>query len=435
MNPDIVVIGGGAAGMMAAYAAGKKGAAVTLLEKMPRPGRKIMISGKGRCNMTNLKDWENFSGHLHPKPNFLKNAFYNFSPADVISFFNGNGLETVTERGDRVFPASQKAMDVVDTLLGAVKQAGATVMTGAEVREIVSENGLFSIRLAGGKEILARKVIICTGGLSYPSTGSSGDGYGWASRFGHTVRHCFPSLTALVPADYKVPGGKPQGKGHISRDLPLSDIGKSLMGNQLKNVNLTVRIDGNPAMEEFGDIDFTDGGLEGPAGFRISRKCVLAIENGSKVTVIADMKPAVSTEALENRISGLWKEISADGRSRGKSHAEKYRILLGKLMPQSLINAFLKFYPSADVARLAGRLKGWEFRIAGYVGYERCVVTAGGVATDEISQRTMESKLVKGLYFAGEVLDIDGDTGGYNLQTAFSTGMLAGESAAGSLSE
>ena len=202
------------------------------------------------------------------------------------------------------------------------------------------------------------------------------------------------------------------------------------MGNQLKNISLTVNIDGHTVMEEFGDADFTDGGLEGPAGFRISRKCVNALENGSKVTVFLDLKPAVKQESLDRRIENLWEEISVDSRSQRKSQDERFRILLGKLMPSGLVNAFLRYHPGTDVRRLGKRIKNWEFRIAGYVGYERCVVTAGGISTDGISQKTMESKLVPGLYFAGEVLDLDGDTGGYNLQTAFSTGFLAGRSAA-----
>ena len=429
-HTEIAIIGAGAAGLMAAAGAAKEGAGVLVLEKMPRPGRKIMISGKGRCNMTNLKDWNEFSLHIHPKAVFLKNAFYNFSSDDTVRFFGDYGLKTVTERGDRVFPASYKAADVVDTLMKAAVKPGSRIMTGTEVTDITNSGNGFIVTLASGEDIYAEKVIIATGGLSYPATGSTGDGYRWAENFGHNIRHCFPSLTALVPADYKIPGGNPESRGHISRDIPVSELGKTLMGNQLKNVGLTVCIDGNSVMEEFGDIDFTDGGLEGPVGFRISRKCVKALENGSKVTVCLDLKPAVSQESLDCRIEKLWEEISSDGRNRRKSHESRFRMLLGKLMPASLTDGFLKYFPVTDVRKLGRRLKNWEFRIAGYVGYERCVVTAGGVATEEVSQKTMESKLVPGLYFAGEILDLDGDTGGYNLQTAFSTGFLAGRSAA-----
>ncbi len=430
MNAEIVIIGGGAAGLMAAVGASASGAETVVLEKMPRPGRKIMISGKGRCNMTNLKDWQDFSVHIHPKPNILKHAFYNFSPEDTVRFFNGHGLETVTERGDRVFPASHKAADVVDTLRKAACNAGAEIMTGCEVRDIVKNGNGFTVLTAGGTEIRAGKVIVATGGLSYPATGSTGDGYLWAEKSGHRIKACFPSLTALVPEDYKITDGKNRNAGHIPRENRLTELGKSLMGNQLKNISLAVEIDGNEVQTEFGDIDFTDGGIEGPAGFRVSRRCVSAVRNGSKVKFRIDLKPAVETAALNKRIAALWDEITSDRRSRGKSRSDMFRILLGKLMPVSLIDGFMKSCGTADVRNLADRLKNWEFRIQGYVGYERCVVTAGGISADEISPRTMESKLVRGLFFAGEVIDIDGDTGGYNLQAAFSTGMLAGQSAA-----
>lgn len=430
MNADIVIIGCGAAGLMAATGAAKTGAGVLVIEKMPRPGRKIMISGKGRCNITNLKDWNSFSQHIHPKANFLKPAFYNLPPEETIRFLNDNGLETVVERGDRVFPASYKASDVVDTLVKAMRQAGARLMPGTETADICKSGDGFTISLADGKTIAARKLILATGGLSYPGTGSTGDGYRWAEALGHKINRCFPSLTALVPCGYKAIPEKTPGKGHIDRSMPLSDLGRSLMGNQLKNVTLTVSIDGNVVAEEFGDIDFTDGGIEGPAGFKVSRRCVNALCNGSKVKFSIDLKPAVAMESLARRVETLWNEIAGDRRSRGKGEKDMFRILLGKLLPMSVTEGFMKTCPGMDTRSLCRNLKNWEFRICGYVGYERCVVTAGGVSTDEISPKTMESRIVPGLYFAGEIMDLDGDTGGYNLQTAFSTGMLAGMSAA-----
>lgn len=430
METDIVIIGGGAAGMMAAAGAGKFGAHVVVLEKMPRPGRKIMISGKGRCNFTNMKAWQDFSTHVHPKAAFLKNAFYNFTPEDTVAFFRENGMESVVERGDRVFPASYKASDVVDTLVKAMKKAGAELVAGAAVTGIRRDQEKFVVSATGMEDISAGKLILATGGLSYPGTGSTGDGYVWAENFGHRTTRRFPSLTALVPSGYKsLPDGMPE-KGHIDRALPLSDLGRLLAGNSLRNITLTALIDGNPAAEEFGDLDFTDGGIEGPCGFRVSRKCVNAIDNGSKVSFRIDLKPAVAESDLENRIGRLWKEIGNDRRSAGKSHRDRFSILLGKLIPMSLAEGFLRSSSGTDVGNLAHRLKNWEFRIPGYVGYERCVVTAGGVATDGISPRTMESRTIPGLFMAGEILDLDCDTGGYNLQTAFSTGMLAGMSAA-----
>ena len=443
-SAEIIIIGGGAAGLMAAAGAAgfmnEKGieGRVLVLEKMQRPGRKIMITGKGRCNFTNLKNWNEFSEHIHPKPGFLKPAFYNLTSEKMIDFLTAQGMESVVERGDRAFPASHLASDVVDALLKAAEGAGAEVICGKEVNEILrlaqDDKEGFKVECTDGSSYICNKLIICTGGLSYPKTGSTGDGYAWAKAFGHSMRPLFPSLTAMVPAGYKditvVEKGRFGDKGHIDRSTPLSETGKMLCGNQLKNVGLSIVIDGNPAEEEFGDLDFTDGGLEGPIGFKVSRKCVNALINGSKVQAIIDMKPAVELEDLQVRISTLWNEIAKDKRSANKLYKDRYRILLTKVLPMQLIPAFVKMNPNVDHKSLAKALKNWKMEIEGYVGYERCVVTAGGVSQDEITPKTLESRLVSGLYFAGEVLDLDGDTGGYNLQIAFSTGYLAGISAA-----
>lgn len=430
---DILIIGGGAAGLMAAVGAARtlegKGK-VIVLEKMARPGRKIMITGKGRCNFTNVKPWNEFSAHIHPKPNFLKPSFYNLTSEGMVSFLEENGMEAVVERGDRAFPASHLASDVVDTLLKAAHQAGAEVLCGKEVKETSHSEGTFRIGCTDGSVYSCRKLIICTGGLSYPKTGSTGDGYGWAKAMGHSVKSLFPSLTAIVPRGYK---DSPTEKGHIDRSMPLTETGEALCGNQLKNVGLAIFIDGNEAQNEFGDLDFTDGGIEGPIGFKVSRKCVNAIINGSKVNIVIDLKPAVDIEDLNVRIGTLWNEISKDKRNSSRTYKDKFRILLTKVLPTSLIPAFIRLNPNADHKTLGKALKGWKMEIAGFVGYERCVVTAGGVSLDEITPKTLESKLVPGLYFAGEVLDLDADTGGYNLQTAFSTGYLAGISAGKSI--
>lgn len=435
-SADIIIIGGGAAGLMAAAGAAQTSGGtgkVIVLEKMQRPGRKIMITGKGRCNFTNVKAWNEFSGHVHPKPNFLKPSFYNLSSEKMIDFLTEHGMESVVERGDRAFPASHLASDVVDALVRAAQQAGAEVLCEKEVKRIAtrpegsrSDVEGFRIECSDGSVYECRKLIICTGGLSYPKTGSSGDGYAWAKDLGHAVKPLFPSLTAIVPKGYK----DFAGKGHIHRSEPLSEVGTMLCGNQLKNVGLTTFIDGNEVQNEFGDLDFTDGGIEGPIGFKVSRKCVNAIVNGSKVYVVMDLKPAVEIEDLIVRINTLWNEISKDKRNAQKLYKDRFRILLTKVLPMSLIPAFLKYNHNADHKTLPKLLKGWKFDIEGYVGYERCVVTAGGVSLDEVTPKTLESKLIPGLYFAGEVLDLDADTGGYNLQTAFSTGYLAGISAA-----
>jgi predicted Rossmann fold flavoprotein len=447
ISADIIIVGGGAAGLMAAAGAAghcsSKGmdAKIIVLEKMGRPGRKIMITGKGRCNFTNLKNWNEFSEHIHPKPGFLKSAFYNLTSEKMIDFLAEQGMESVVERGDRAFPSSHLASDVVDALLKAAEGAGAEVLCGKEVDKVsrTGQDGVddFQVNCTDGSCYVCSKLIICTGGLSYPKTGSTGDGYGWAKDMGHSLRPLFPSLTAIVPSGYKditISGkGSEVGKGHIDRSTPLSETGNMLCGNQLKNVGLSIIIDGNTAAEEFGDLDFTDGGLEGPIGFKVSRKCVNALMNGSRVQAIIDMKPAVEIEDLQVRIAALWNEIAKDKRSANKLYKDRFKILLTKVLPMQLIPGFVKMNPNADHKSLAKALKGWKMDMEGYVGYERCVVTAGGVSQDEMTPKTLESRLVPGLYFAGEILDLDGDTGGYNLQIAFSTGYLAGSSAARTL--
>lgn len=447
-SADIIVIGAGASGLMAAAGAAQNGASVVVLEKMPRPGRKIMITGKGRCNFTNLKAWNEFSTHIHPKPNFLKPSFYNLSSEKMLEFLESQGLECVVERGERAFPASHLASDVVDTLVRAAEDSGARIFCGKEVSEIASSISAdrndddesyrlnegktsFNVKCSDGSTFKCRKIIICTGALSYPKTGSTGDGYAWAKQFGHSIKTLFPSLTAIVPFRYKVTTTSPLN--HINRSTPLSEIGKLLCGNELKNIQLSIIIDGNTAQEEFGDLQFTDGGIEGPVGFKVSRKCVNALINGSKVSAILDLKPAVDLEDLTVRISCLWNEILKDKRNASKQYKDRYRILLTKVMPMSLIQGFMQMNPNTDHKTLAKTLKNWKFDIEGYVGYERCVVTAGGVSCEEVAPKTMESKLTPGLYFAGELLDLDADTGGYNLQIAFSTGYLAGINAARSL--
>ena len=451
MRSEIVVIGAGASGLMAAYHAARalvdagSAAQVTVLEKMPRPARKVMITGKGRCNFTNVKDWNAFSGHIRSKANFVKSAFYNLPSQAVVDWFEGFGMPTVVERGDRAFPASHHASDVVDTLVNACLSLGVKIETEAEVASVERQPQGFDVKLVDGREWKCARLIVATGGLSYPTTGSTGDGLRWAVELGHKLVPTFPSLTALVPKGYKQTEDKDL---HIDRSTPLAELGQQLCGIQLKNIQLSLLIEGTEADSEFGDIDFTDGGLEGPVGFQLSRKAVKALINGSRVSLDLDLKPGVDLTELTVRVKQLWAEIEKDPRSRGVREKERCRILLGKLMPRELIPGFTAMHPEiitlerrgradtkvwVNLVSIAKALKSWQFDIAGYVGYERAVVTAGGVSTDDFVAKTMESRVVPGLYLCGEVLDIDADTGGYNLQLAFSTGALAGLNAAKSL--
>ena len=455
MYSDVLVIGGGAAGLMAAcgaartLAAAGSSASVTVLERMPRPARKIMITGKGRCNFTNVKDWNSFSSHIRTNPNIVRPAFYNFTPQDSLSFFESLGMPTVVERGGRAYPASHHASDVIDALVRACTAAGVKIITGVEAKQIefgvATKTGQGSFRVDGNYR--SDCLIIATGGLSYPTTGSTGDGYRFAEAAGHSITPLFPSLTALVPKGYKqtvpalsadAPHGEiplpSSGPHHLDRSLPLADLGKALCGQQLKNIGVQLLVEGTVAQEEFGDVDFTDGGLEGPVGFQISRKAVKSLLNGSRVAVVLDLKHGVPLSELEARITELKAQIEHDSRSKRLNDKEKTRILLGKLMPWDLIPAFRMMNPSlGSSAAIAAALKSWRFDIDGYVGYERAVVTAGGVDTSEVIAKTLESRKMPGLYFCGEVLDIDADTGGYNLHLAFATGKLAGESAAKAL--
>ena len=420
-------------------------ASVVVLEKMPRPARKVMITGKGRCNFTNLKDWNEFSAHIRTNPNFAKPSFFNLTPQRLIDFFEGYGMPTVVERGDRAFPESHRASDVVDTLVNACLGKGVKIETEAAVKTVEQTDEGFRLDMENDGVWTCRKLIIATGGLSYPGTGSTGDALPWAEGLGHKIVPTFPSLTALVPKGYK----QREGKGlHIDRGTPPAELGEKLAGVSLKNVGVQLMVQDTLAQDEFGDVDFTDGGLEGPIGFQISRKAVKSLINGSRVCVNIDMKHGVPLEELLVRVRELWKEVDHDPRSARLREKEKCRILLGKLMPWDLIPAFLACHPQiislerrgrtdtkvwVNMLEIAKALKCWRFEIAGYVGYERCVVTAGGVSTDEVVAKSLESKLIPGLHLCGEVLDVDCDTGGYNLHMAFCTGLLAGQSAAKAL--
>lgn len=463
ISVNVAIVGGGAAGLFAALYGSKVilksnrvsappspgSVEILIFEKMPRPGRKIGLTGKGRCNLTNTKPWEEFSRHIHPKADFFRSAFYNCSNAKVMELFQECGLPLVEERGNRVFPRSMRAIDVIDTLVAACKEGGVPICTNTAIKEIqplpdAAAGCRFLLIGEDGRPVAAaRSVIIATGGLSYPSTGSTGDGYTFAKRLGHTVTPLFPSLTALIPENY---------------DQMWQCIGETL---HLKNVQLSLKYEGNILASEFGDADFTNGGIEGPIGYKLSRRAVELLSTNpasqvlpaqqvsptqqvspakqafsaqqaapakqasgvrvksSQLQLILDLKPAVSREELASRLSSII-------RSKGRA-AANLQALLREVMPALLIRPFLFAHPALpmDPVKIAKELKSWQFTITGYVGYNRAVVTAGGISLSELSKKNLESKLHKGLFFAGEVIDMDCDTGGYNLQMAFSTGALA----------
>ena len=394
MQPRLAIVGGGPAGMMAAIRAAVTlgdGSRVVLFDKNERLGRKIYLTGKGRCNLTNRRGWEEFSTHIHPNQGFLKQAFRAFSNEDLIRFFEEElGVPTVTLQGQRVFPASLVAGDVARALERRVQDLG------VDIRYRTSIGSLADLAGFGA-------VIVATGGRSYPVTGSTGDGYDFAAEAGHSITPTFPSETALLPRGYD----------------------PALIGQTLKNVGLQLLVDGTCVQSEQGEFSFTEDGLESGIAYKLSRRAVWALTNGQHVEIVLDLKPALSEEQLSARIKRM---AQADDRPLGPSAAKTLEIC--SLLPKSLIAPFLRSQAELTVERLPAALKAWRFRIEDYKGFDRAVVTAGGVSLKEIVPKTMASRLRPGLYFCGEVLDLDGDTGGYNLQIAFSTGALAGTNAA-----
>ena len=427
MAKKVIVVGGGAAGMMAAGQAARQGADVLLLEKMDRSGRKLRITGKGRCNLTNVAGLEDFLGHFGPSGVFLRQAFARFFSVELVGFFEDLGVTTVTERGGRVFPTSDQADEVADALQRWALTCGVDVRTGSVVERLLVEAGRVvgvgvtarqsargrtrSEEGAGPRWMSSDAVIVATGGASYPGTGSTGDGYRLAEAVGHTI---VPIRPALVPLD------------------TAGNVAPRLQGLSLRNVSVRVRYDGKTQAEAFGEMLFTQFGVSGPVILTQSRDVVDALHAGKKVQLSIDLKPALDDEKLDAR---LLRDLDA----RGK---RQYRTFLKDLLPRKLIPICIEQsrIPPAKVAhqitakerqRLRIWLKDFRLEVTGHRPIAQAIVTAGGVDTREVDPRMMASRLVEGLYFAGEVLDVDADTGGYNLQAAFSTGWLAGQSAAG----
>ena len=406
-----VIIGGGAAGLMAACAAAEKygGRAVTVIEKNRRPGRKLMITGKGRCNVTNNCDRDTLISNVPANGRFLFSAFSDFGTADTMEFFEKRGVPLKTERGNRVFPVSDKASDIVDALVNAVSKSGVKILT-AEAEEILTENfSVTGVRTRDGEILEADSVILATGGMSYPVTGSTGDGYEMAGRLGHTVT---PLKASLVPLNVK--------QGFCSR----------LSGLSLKNVTLTVYESGRkkPVFSELGEMLFTHFGISGP--LVLSASAHMRKMGSAEYVAYIDLKPALDEQKLDSRILRDFEEEK--NRNFGNS--------LDKLLPKSIIPVIISLSgiaPDTKVnqisreqrARLCGVLNALRLDITGFRPIEEAIITGGGISVKEINPSTMESKLVSGLFFAGEIIDADAYTGGFNLQIAFSTGHLAGKNA------
>ena len=410
---DVIVIGAGAAGLMAAATAARAGKQVLLMEKMEKAGRKIRITGKGRCNLTNARPPEEFKEAIRTNADFFDVAFAEFNNKATIRLFERLGVKLDIERGQRVFPRSGKAWDIANALEDYCKDNGVVFMFNARVSDILTLDGkVYGVEYVNRRGFKrkeeASNVIIATGGVSYPGTGSTGDGYIFADKMGHSVEAVRPSLTPIRTSHPQV---------------------KFLNGLLLKNINAQLFVEGEMVREEFGEISFSDRGIEGAVALRVSRDAVDALIDEKRVKLVIDMKPALTEEVLTERIKREIAEMQPD---------EFFSELLRKLVPKHLVipiaheldvhsKNYIRKVTDAEIARLVKVLKGFVFPITDYAPFEYAVVTAGGVCCDEVNKYTMESLKVKGLYFAGEVLDIDANTGGYNLQIAFSTGRLAGQ--------
>ena len=405
---DVIVIGAGPAGLLAAGRAAELGGSVLVLEKMKQPGRKLLITGKGRCNITNSGTISEFIKHVYPKGRFLKNAFSQFYSNDIINLLEAYGVEVKLERGGRYFPAGNKASDVLKALLKWLTKLNVEVRCNQRVEGLTIDNGQITGVLANGKVIRSNHVILATGGKSYPATGSTGDGYRLAKEAGHTIENARPALVPLETA---------------------GDTAQRLQGLNLKNVNAVVWSNDKKVTDDFGEMLFTHYGLSGPIILTLSRTVVDELQKGNKVEISIDLKPALDEQKLDRR---LLRDLNEYGKKQVNN-------IFRSWLPASLIPVFidlLKLDPSKPCHQISSKerkqirvlLKNLRFTVTKSRSYKEAIITAGGVPTNEITAKTMESKIVKGLYFAGEVIDLDAETGGYNLQIAYSTGWLAGNS-------
>lgn len=403
-----VIIGGGAAGLMCAAHLSSKYGKVILLEKMEKPARKVRITGKGRCNLTNICSNEDFLKKVRSGGEFFSSSLKLFSTNDCTSYFETIGTRLTVERGGRVFPSSMRAGDIADGLERAVRKAGVEILCNSVVTDIMSSDNRFTVTYnQASKEISisAMYVVVATGGVSYPSTGSTGDGYRFAYNIGHDIVPLRPALVAI-----KV------------RCSHLPELDRLV----LKNIGLKLVIDGKEEASEFGEMEFFTYGIGGAIAIRISRQAVDAVIDKKDTMLLLDLKPALSKAKLLGRIE---RELIEEPNLTVSS-------LLRKLMPVAIIklvlesltessNQKISLLSTEDRAKIIDKIKNVEFKVIGYEGFDKSIVTAGGVNLMEIDSETMESKVEKGVYFVGEVLDIDADTGGYNLQVAFSTAVAA----------
>ena len=410
---DVIVVGAGPAGLLAAGQAALLEKKVLLLEKMKTPGRKLLLTGKNRCNLTNTAPVQEALGHFNKGGRFLTQLFYRYYTDELREFFADLGLPTVAQRGGRVFPQSEKARDILEVLLTWIQKLGVELITSTAVTDLIIREGKILQVVTENQTYQAPAVILATGGKAYPGTGSTGDGYAFARRFGHKI---IPLRPALVPL---LTGG---------------ETAQNLQGLSLKNVTISVWLNEKKLTQMFGEMMFTHFGLSGPVILTLSRQIVNYLEEGNQVEIKIDLKPALNHTALDAR---LLREIQSQGRKQFSS-------LLEELLPKKLIPICIEqtgIPRNKKLSQISSRerklLRSWlkddfQFIISGHKGFDQAIITSGGVDTSEVNPETMESKLIQGLYFAGEILDVDADTGGYNLQAAFSTGWAAGR-AAGSI--